>query len=118
VQQATGAGRQKYKYRHTGIIASAGPFEAWGASIDGSVPLIGDALTLPIGVSTQVSTRSSEDGGFYPGLTSRVTSVGATPQWRSTCAWGRGPWGRSSGSLARQGPPAAHNGVMIYPDGG
>jgi hypothetical protein len=25
VQQATGAERQKYKYRHTGIIASAGP---------------------------------------------------------------------------------------------
>jgi iron complex outermembrane recepter protein len=63
------------------IIANVGPYDAWGISIDGSVPLIGTELVLPIGVSTQVSTQSSEDGGFYPGLTSRVTSVGATPQW-------------------------------------
>jgi len=63
------------------IIANAGPYDAWGLSIDGSVPLVGKELVLPIGVSTQVSTQSSEDGGFYPGLTSRVTSVGATPQW-------------------------------------
>jgi iron complex outermembrane receptor protein len=63
------------------IIANVGPYDAWGISIDGSVPLIGKELVLPIGVSTQVSTQSSEDGGFYPGLTSRVTSVGATPQW-------------------------------------
>ena len=63
------------------IIANVGPYDAWGISVDGSVPLIGKALVLPIGVSTQVSTQSSEDGGFYPGLTSRVTSVGATPQW-------------------------------------
>ncbi|HEV2531654.1 hypothetical protein [Phenylobacterium sp.] len=77
-----------YNLRHVGgdtpnatIIASAGPFEAWGVSIDGSVPLIGKALVVPIGVSTQVSTQSAEDGAFYPGLTSRTTSVGATPQW-------------------------------------
>ena len=63
------------------IIANVGPFDAWGISIDGSVPLIANQLVLPIGVSTQVSTQSSEDGVFYPGLTSRVTSVGATPQW-------------------------------------
>jgi iron complex outermembrane recepter protein len=63
------------------IIANVGPYDAWGISIDGSVPLIGKELVLPIGVSTQVSTQSSEDGGLYPGLTSRVTSVGATPQW-------------------------------------
>jgi iron complex outermembrane recepter protein len=63
------------------IIANAGPYDAWGISIDGSVPLIGKELVLPIGVSTQVSTQSSEDGASYPGLTSRVTSVGATPQW-------------------------------------
>jgi len=63
------------------IIANVGPYDAWGISIDGSVPLIGKELVLPIGVSTQVSTQSSEDGAFYPGLTSRVTSVGATPQW-------------------------------------
>jgi iron complex outermembrane receptor protein len=63
------------------IIANGGPYGAWGVSIDGSLPLIGKELVLPLGVSTQVSTQSSADGGFYPGLTSRVTSVGATPQW-------------------------------------
>jgi iron complex outermembrane recepter protein len=63
------------------VIANVGPYDAWGISIDGSIPLIGKELVLPIGVSTQVSTQSSEDGAFYPGLTSRVTSVGATPQW-------------------------------------
>jgi iron complex outermembrane receptor protein len=62
-------------------IASAGPFEAWGVSIDGSIPLIGKDLVLPIGVSTEISTQSSQDGAYYPGMTSRVTSVGATPQW-------------------------------------
>ena len=77
-----------YNLRHVGgdtptatIIASAGPYEAWGISVDGSIPLIGKELVLPIGISTQVSTQSSEDGAYYPGLTSRITSVGATPQW-------------------------------------
>ncbi len=63
------------------IIASAGPYDAWGISIDGNIPLIGNELTLPIGVSTQISTQSSADGVFYPGLTSRIISVGATPRW-------------------------------------
>ncbi len=58
------------------IIANVGPFDAWGVSIDGSIPLIGKELVLPIGVSTQISTQSSEDGGFYPGLTSRVLERG------------------------------------------
>jgi iron complex outermembrane receptor protein len=61
------------------IIANVGPYEAWGISVDGSVPLIGKELVLPIGVSTQVSTQSPY--GTYPGLTSRVSSAGATPQW-------------------------------------
>ncbi len=63
------------------IIASAGPYEAWGISIDGSVPLAGKDLVLPIGASVQLSTQSTTDGLFYPGMTSRVMSVGATPQW-------------------------------------
>jgi iron complex outermembrane receptor protein len=63
------------------IIANVGPYDAWGISIDGSVPLIGKELVLPIGVSTQVSTQSPVGIGPFPGLTSRVTSVGATPQW-------------------------------------
>lgn len=61
------------------IIANIGPYDAWGVSIDGSVPLIGKELVLPIGVSTQISTQSPY--GSYPGLTSRVTSAGASPQW-------------------------------------
>ena len=54
-----------YNLRHPGdgtpnatIIANAGPYEAWGISIDGSVPLIGKELLVPIGVSTQVSTQT------------------------------------------------------------
>ena len=61
------------------IIASAGPYDALGISIDGSVPLIGNTLVLPSGASSQISTQSNF--GPYPGITSRVTNVGATPQW-------------------------------------
>jgi iron complex outermembrane recepter protein len=75
-----------YDLRHPGgdtpdatIIANVGPYEARGISIDGSVPLLGQKLVLPIGVSTQVSTQTPY--GPYPGYTSNVTSAGATPQW-------------------------------------
>jgi iron complex outermembrane recepter protein len=61
------------------IIANVGPYDARGVSIDGSIPLIGKELVLSIGVSTQFSTQSPY--GSYPGITSRVTSAGATPQW-------------------------------------
>jgi iron complex outermembrane receptor protein len=61
------------------IIASAGPYDAWGVSLDGSLPLAGKELLLPIGVSTQVSTQTPYEP--YTGYTSRVTSAGATPQW-------------------------------------
>jgi iron complex outermembrane recepter protein len=61
------------------IIANAGPYDARGLSIDGSVPLVGKELLLPIGVSSQVSTQTPY--GPYPGYTSTVTSAGATPQW-------------------------------------
>ena len=61
------------------IIANVGPYNGWGVSVDGSVPVIGKDLVLPMGVSTQVATQASY--GFYPGLTSRITSAGATPQW-------------------------------------
>jgi iron complex outermembrane recepter protein len=77
-----------YDLRHLGgdtpgatIIANVGPYEAWGVSIDGSLPLMGKALVLPIGVSTQLSTQTPY--GAHPGYTSKVTSVGATPQWSS-----------------------------------
>lgn len=61
------------------IIASGGPYDARGISIDGTLPLAGRELLLPIGVSTQVSTQAPY--GPYPGQTSTVTSAGATPQW-------------------------------------
>ena len=75
-----------YGLRHSGdgtpsasIIASAGPYEARGLSIDGSIPLDGNKLLLPIGASSQISTQTPY--GSYPGYTSRVNSAGATPQW-------------------------------------
>ena len=75
-----------YNLRHTGdgtpsatIIVNAGPYDARGVSIDGSLPLAGKELLLPIGVSTQVSTQTPY--APYPGYTSTVTNVGATPQW-------------------------------------
>jgi iron complex outermembrane recepter protein len=76
-----------YDLRHAGgdvpsatIIANVGPYEAHGVSIDGSLPLIGKQLVVPMGVSTQVSTETSSYGS-YPGYTSNVTSIGATPLW-------------------------------------
>ena len=44
------------------IIANVGPYEARGVSIDGSLPLIGKQLVLPIGVSTQLSARTPSYG--------------------------------------------------------
>lgn len=61
------------------VIASAGPYDAWGVSVDGSLPVAGSELLLPMGVSRQVSTATPY--GSYPGYTSTVTSAGATPQW-------------------------------------
>jgi iron complex outermembrane receptor protein len=76
-----------YDLRHAGgdtprgtIIANVGPYEARGVSVDGSLPLMGNELILPMGVSTQVSTQTSSYGP-YPGYTSDVTSIGATPLW-------------------------------------
>jgi len=76
-----------YDLRHPGngtpnaaIVASAGPFEARGLSIDGSVPLISRELQLPMGASYQISTQTP--GSPNPGYTSTVVNVGATPQWK------------------------------------
>jgi iron complex outermembrane receptor protein len=63
------------------IVASAGPFEARGVSIDGSVPLISTELQLPLGLSYQRSAQTS-NGYPNPGYTSDVVDIGATPQWR------------------------------------
>jgi iron complex outermembrane receptor protein len=63
------------------IVASAGPFEGHGLSIDGSLPLISGALQLPIGISYQTTT-SQTPVGSYPGYTADVLNFGATPQWK------------------------------------
>ncbi len=75
-----------YELRHPGdgtpsatVIANAGPYDAWGISVDGALPVAGKELIFPVGVSTQVSTSSPY--GNYPGYTSTLTSAGATPQW-------------------------------------
>jgi iron complex outermembrane receptor protein len=77
-----------YDLRHPGngtpaatIVANAGPFQARGVSIDGSVPLISTELQLPMGASYQISTQTPF-GGPNPGYTSTVVNVGATPQWK------------------------------------
>jgi iron complex outermembrane recepter protein len=77
-----------YDLRHPGngtpsatVVASGGPFEAYGLSVDGNLPLISSTLQLPIGASLQHSTVTAA-GGPDPGYTSTVSNVGATPQWK------------------------------------
>jgi iron complex outermembrane receptor protein len=77
-----------YELRHPGngtpnatIVTSAGPFQARGVSIDGSVPVISSELQLPMGASYQISTQTPF-GSPNPGYTSTVVNVGATPQWK------------------------------------
>jgi len=76
-----------YDLRHLGsgtpsatVVASAGPFEARGVSIDGIVPLHSGELQLPMGASYQISTQTP--GSPNPGYTSTAANVGATPQWK------------------------------------
>jgi iron complex outermembrane receptor protein len=75
-----------YDLRHPGngspsatLVASAGPFQARGLSIDGNLPVISSELQLPLGASYQISTQTPF--GPNPGYTSSVTNFGATPQW-------------------------------------
>jgi iron complex outermembrane receptor protein len=76
-----------FDLRHAGdgtpsasVVASAGPFEGRGLSIDGSVPLISSELQLPMGASYQVTTQTPV--GSYPGYSADVLNLGATPQWK------------------------------------
>jgi iron complex outermembrane receptor protein len=75
-----------YDLRHPGngspsatVVASAGPFQGHGLSVDGNLPLIPSALQVPMGASLQTSTQT---GASNPGYTSTVANVGATPQWK------------------------------------
>ena len=78
-----------YDLRHPGngtptatVVASAGPFQAKGLSVDGNLPLISSELQLPIGASLQTSTNTPA-GWANSGYTSTVANVGATPQWKA-----------------------------------
>src|ERR1700723_1841770 len=62
------------------VVASAGPYQAQGLSVDGNLSLISSDLQLPVGASLQNSTNTAA-GGPDPGYTSTVANVGATPQW-------------------------------------
>src|ERR1700722_3320858 len=63
------------------VVASAGPYQAQGLSVDGNLSLISSDLQLPVGASLQNSTNTPA-GGANPGYTSTVANVGATPQWK------------------------------------
>lgn len=80
-------GTVDYDLRHSGtdspaatIVASVGPFQARGFSVDSSVPLVAHELQLPVGVSYQISNQTTYLNN--PGYTSAVANFGATPQWR------------------------------------
>jgi len=81
-----------YDLRHPGngtpsatIVASAGPFQARGLSVDGNLPLIAGELQLPMGASYQINTQTPL-GISDPGYTSTAVNVGATPQWKPSDA--------------------------------
>jgi len=81
-----------YDLRHPGngtpsatVVASAGPFEAHGLSVDGNLPLMGRQLQVPLGASFQVSTQTPIAAN--PGYTSNVLNFGATPQWAPNDRW-------------------------------
>jgi iron complex outermembrane receptor protein len=77
-----------YDLRHPGdgsptgtVVVNAGPFGAWGVSVDANLPLLSSQLLLPIGASYQVSTQTAT-GASNPGYTSRIAGFGLTPQWK------------------------------------
>lgn len=77
-----------YDLRHPGngtpsatVVASAGPFQAHGLSVDGNMPIDSSALQLPVGASYQISVQSPF-AATNPGYTSTIADFGATPQWK------------------------------------
>jgi iron complex outermembrane recepter protein len=65
------------------VVASAGPFQAHGLSVDGIVPIDSGELQLPMGASYQISTQTPL-GSANPGYTSTIANIGATPLWKPT----------------------------------
>jgi iron complex outermembrane recepter protein len=79
-------GIMDYDLRSTGngtpsatVVASVGPFQARGGSIDAVVPFSNE-LRVPIGASYGVSTQTPPSPN--PGYTSDIANFGATPEWR------------------------------------
>jgi len=77
-----------YDLRHPGdgtpsatLVASAGPFQAHGLSVDGNLPLFSNEVQLPMGASYQISMPTPV-GVPNPGYTSTVANFGATPEWK------------------------------------
>jgi iron complex outermembrane recepter protein len=77
-----------YDLRHPGngtpsatVVASAGPFQAHGLSVDGVLPIDSGKLQLPMGASYQIGTQTLF-GSANPGYTSTIVNFGATPQWK------------------------------------
>jgi len=62
------------------VIAEAGPYDEKSISVDGSLPLDGKLLQLPIGVSFAIG--APPPSGPNLGYTSNLTNVGAAPVWQ------------------------------------
>src|SRR5579862_6784620 len=62
------------------VIAEVGPFDEKSISIDGSLPLGGKQLQLPIGVN--FATGAPPPSGANLGYTSNFSNFGAAPLWR------------------------------------
>jgi iron complex outermembrane recepter protein len=112
-----------YDLRHAGngtpsatIVASAGPFQARGVSIDGNLPLISSELQLPMGASYQLSTQT-QISTPNPGYTSTVANFGATPQWKPTDQLTfRGIFDRTQTTNAKTLPIVLTAGDYLPPD--
>lgn len=81
-----------YELRHTGdgkatgsIVASVGPFQQVGVTLDEVVPLAGKDLQLPIGAGYQISDQTPYS--WNPGYTSYYANFGASPEWRVNERW-------------------------------
>ena len=62
------------------VIANVGPYQAWGVSVDGALPLADKRLVLPLGASTQPPAEKSwaklgdARSGPHPQTASRMRS--------------------------------------------
>lgn len=91
------------------IVASAGPFESRGLTVDGSLPLLDTRLQLPLGVGVWTNANN-------PGYTSRVTNFGAAPEWKpSDWLTFRAFWDRQEFSDVKVAPLYFSGGDFLPP---